>query len=52
MLKGRLVFVIDDQEYRLDAGDSIHLRANVPHRIHNDGDEPTVVVSVLTPRLF
>jgi quercetin dioxygenase-like cupin family protein len=52
VLKGHLQFVIDDQEYRLGPGDSIHLRANVPHRIHNDGDEPTIVVSVLTPRLF
>jgi quercetin dioxygenase-like cupin family protein len=52
VLKGQLLFVIDGQEYRLGPGDSIHLRANVAHRIHNDGDEPTVVVSVLTPRLF
>jgi quercetin dioxygenase-like cupin family protein len=52
VLKGQLLFVIDGQDYRLGPGDCIHLRANVPHRIHNDGDEPTVVVSVLTPRLF
>jgi quercetin dioxygenase-like cupin family protein len=52
VLKGQLLFVIDGQEHRLGPGDSIHLRANVAHRIHNDGDEPTVVVSVLTPRLF
>ena len=52
VLKGELLYVIDGQEFRLGPGDSMHLRSNVPHLIHNDGDEVTVVVSVLTPRLF
>lgn len=52
ILKGQLLFVIEGEEFRLGPGDSIHLRANVPHRIHNDGDDVTVVVSVITPRLF
>jgi transcriptional regulator with XRE-family HTH domain len=52
VLKGELLYVIDDREYRLGPGDCMHLRSNVRHRIHNDGDEVTVVVSVLTPRLF
>jgi quercetin dioxygenase-like cupin family protein len=52
VLAGELLYVIDGQEFRLGPGDSMHLRSNVPHLIHNDGDEVTVVVSVLTPRLF
>ena len=52
VLKGDLLYIIDGQEFRLGPGDSMHLRSNVPHLIHNDGDEVTVVVSVLTPRLF
>lgn len=52
VLKGELLYVIGGEEFRLGPGDSMHLRSNVPHLIHNDGDEVTVVVSVLTPRLF
>ena len=52
VLKGELLYFIDDQEFRLGPGDSMHLRSNIRHRIHNDGDEATVVVSVITPRLF
>jgi transcriptional regulator with XRE-family HTH domain len=52
VLKGELLYVIDGRELRLGPGDSMHLRSNVPHQIHNDGAEVTVVVSVLTPRLF
>jgi transcriptional regulator with XRE-family HTH domain len=52
ILKGELLYVIDGQQLRLGPGDSMHLRSDVPHQIHNDGEEITVVVSVLTPRLF
>ncbi|PRY65890.1 XRE family transcriptional regulator [Glaciihabitans tibetensis] len=50
VLSGELVYEIAGTEYRLWAGDSLHLRSNTPHRVYNDGVEKTVVVSVVTPR--
>jgi uncharacterized cupin superfamily protein len=52
VLSGELLFVIDGNEYRLGAGDSIHFQASVAHAIHNEGAEPVQAVWVLTPRLM
>jgi hypothetical protein len=42
---------IKSVEHRLYPGDSLHLRSNAPHRLYNDTDRVTTVVSVVTPRL-
>lgn len=52
VLRGELLYAVDGTEHRLRPGDSVHLRSRVPHRLHNDTDEITTVVSVVTPRLF
>lgn len=52
VVRGELLYEVDGVEHRLYPGDSVHLRSNVPHRMYNDTDELTIVVSVVTPRLF
>lgn len=52
VISGELLYEVDGVEHRLYPGDSVHLRSAVPHRIYNDTDEVTTVVSVVTPRLF
>lgn len=52
VVQGTLSYEVDGVTHRLGVGDSLHLRSNTPHRMHNDTDELTVVVSVVTPRLL
>jgi transcriptional regulator with XRE-family HTH domain len=52
VVRGELLYEVDGVEHRLYPGDSLHLRSNTPHRLYNDTDEVTTVVSVVTPRLF
>ncbi|WP_306205481.1 helix-turn-helix domain-containing protein [Actinoplanes sp. RD1] len=52
VISGELLYEVDGEEHRLRPGDSVHLRSAVPHRMYNDTDEVTTVVSVVTPRLF
>jgi transcriptional regulator with XRE-family HTH domain len=52
VLSGRLVFIVDGVEYRLEAGDSIHYQSTIPHTFRNETDEPAEALWVLTTRLF
>ncbi|MCS5734421.1 cupin domain-containing protein [Herbiconiux daphne] len=52
VIQGELSYEVAGVTHRLGVGDSLHLRSNTPHSLHNDTDELTVVVSVVTPRLF
>jgi transcriptional regulator with XRE-family HTH domain len=52
VISGQLLYEVDGVEHRLRPGDSVHLRSAVPHRMYNDTQEVTTVVSVVTPRLF
>ncbi|HLU44717.1 MAG TPA: cupin domain-containing protein [Natronosporangium sp.] len=52
VLEGELLYEVQGVEHRLYPGDSVHLRSTVPHRIYNDTDRVTTVVSVVTPRLY
>jgi quercetin dioxygenase-like cupin family protein len=52
VIDGELVYVVEGEPHRLRAGDSLHLKSEIPHMLHNDTDQVTVVVSVVTPRLF
>lgn len=51
VLSGRLLYVIGGEQYRLKAGDSIHIQSTVPHSVHNEGPAPALALWVLTPRL-
>jgi len=52
VISGELLYEVDGVEHRLLPGDSLHLRSSTPHRLYNDTDSVTTVVSVVTPRLF
>ncbi len=52
VISGELLYEVNGVEHRLCPGDSVHLRSSVPHRMYNDTDSVTTVVSVVTPRLF
>ncbi|MDG4770306.1 MULTISPECIES: helix-turn-helix domain-containing protein [Micromonosporaceae] len=52
VVSGELLYEVDGVEHRLYPGDSLHLRSSTPHRLYNDTDQVTTVVSVVTPRLF
>ncbi|MFY1632727.1 helix-turn-helix domain-containing protein [Solwaraspora sp. WMMB335] len=52
VVSGELLYEVDGVEHRLHPGDSLHLRSSTPHRMYNDTDQVTTVVSVVTPRLF
>lgn len=52
VLSGELIYEVSGEEHRLGPGDSLYLQSTAPHTFFNDGDETTVVVSVVTPRHF
>lgn len=52
VIRGELVYVVEGTAHRLSVGDSLHLKSSIPHSLHNDTDDVTLVVSVVTPRLF
>jgi transcriptional regulator with XRE-family HTH domain len=52
VVSGELIYEVAGTEHRLGPGDSLYLRSNAPHGFYNDGEETTVVVSVVTPRHF
>ncbi|GAA2645524.1 cupin domain-containing protein [Dactylosporangium fulvum] len=52
VVSGELLYEVNGIEHRLYPGDSVHLRSSTPHRLYNDTDGVTTVVSVVTPRLF
>ena len=49
VLKGKINFVIDDDHYLLDEGDSLTFKASLPHRWENHYDGQTVVLWVVSP---
>lgn len=52
VISGELTFTVAGTTHVLYEGDSLHLKSSIPHRLHNATDRVTVVVSVVTPRLF
>lgn len=53
VLSGRIVLTVDQQEYELGPGDSIHFKSEVPHSSgSNPYDEPVVMLWVATPTLL
>ena len=49
VLQGRMVFIIEDEYYHLEAGDSLTFKASLPHRWENLHDDQTVVMWVVSP---
>lgn len=52
VVRGEVVFMVDDQEHILREGDSIHMQSGVPHEIRNDQDDSAQVLYVSTSRLL
>ena len=51
-LEGSVVVTIDEQEFVLDAGDSISFDSGRPHKVENRTGERAVLVSAITPPAF
>jgi len=49
VLKGTMEFTIEEQDYKLDEGDSIVFKASMPHRWKNLADGQTLVMWVVSP---
>lgn len=49
VVTGRLEFVIEEERYVLEEGDSLTFKASLPHRWHNMHDGQTVVMWVVSP---
>jgi transcriptional regulator with XRE-family HTH domain len=52
VLKGAALFNVDNQEYLIRQGDSLHFPSTCPHFVENVLDEETVLLCVLTPVIF
>jgi transcriptional regulator with XRE-family HTH domain len=48
-LEGRIVYLVDDQVYTLDPGDSLMFEAYLPHRWRNEGESASRLLLVLCP---
>jgi transcriptional regulator with XRE-family HTH domain len=52
VIAGTLTSVIGDEEFTLDAGDSIVFDSSIPHRTENRGTETVIQISAITPPRF
>ena len=52
ILQGRATFIIDDREYQVEAGHSIHYPSRKIHTVQNRENGELVMLCVVTPLLF
>ena len=52
VLEGKMWIKIGEEEYDLDAGDTIYYFSSIPHRIVNTGDSVLRFISAITPPVF
>lgn len=52
VLKGTALFIINDEDFVVKQGETIHYPSTVPHTLKNPYDEELEVLSVLTPTIF
>ncbi|AHF79377.1 Putative Cro/CI family transcriptional regulator (plasmid) [Sodalis praecaptivus] len=52
LLKGQIVLIVGEEQYRLNAGDGFHFPSHVPHGYANDGKEEAQIYWVNTPATF
>jgi len=52
VLEGVLIVEIEDKEYLVQAGDSIHYPSTMPHQWRNPLGSPVKILSVITPAVF
>jgi quercetin dioxygenase-like cupin family protein len=46
-LEGVVVYEVAGEQFRLQSGDSLLFRASLPHRWHNPGTQPALLILVL-----
>jgi transcriptional regulator with XRE-family HTH domain len=51
VLSGSLLYDIDGQNFQLNEGDSLHFKADTPHRWQNEGSKPAVLVWIFSDGL-
>lgn len=52
VIKGRANFVIDETEYSIKEGETIHFPSSLSHKTINKEDEELVMLCVTTPTIF
>jgi DNA-binding transcriptional MerR regulator len=52
LVRGRLLIMLDEEEFHLRAGDSFYFTSKTQHRWHNPGKIETVVLWINTPPTF
>lgn len=52
VIEGTIMFKIEDKEYVLNEGDTIHFPSEKVHQWSNPTSEETILLSVLTPVIF
>lgn len=52
VLKGKALFVIEDKEFIVKQGETIHYPSTVSHTVKNPFDEELELLSVVTPTIF
>lgn len=52
LIRGRLVITLEDEEFRLRAGDSFYFGSHTQHRWMNPGKTETVILWINTPPTF
>ncbi|WP_417898787.1 XRE family transcriptional regulator [Bacillus haimaensis] len=52
VLKGAVVFTVDNQDLFIKEGDSIHFPSELPHYGENPLEEETILLCVITPVIF
>ena len=50
LLEGQFIVFLEDQEYALNPGDSMHFASRYTHRVANPGDVPARLLFVNSPR--
>ncbi|AZU59972.1 MAG: helix-turn-helix domain-containing protein [Bacillota bacterium] len=52
ILKGDVIFHLNDESYRMTTGDTIHFPSEIVHEWENPTSEETFILSVTTPIIF
>ena len=52
MVRGEVVAEVAGQAYTLEAGDSVKIHRELPHRFINEGTEDTEVFIIISPPTF
>ena len=52
VLSGSIEVHMDDQTILLNAGDSVYMKENTPHRLSNPTGEEVSAISAMTPAVY